>query len=77
MSKTYTKDNPLKDLQYLIRIFWKEKLMLITLAIILMSVGGIHAYKQPTLYSFSTTIKKQRYICLKTKILLLSMLPWS
>ena len=23
MSKIYTKDNPLKDLQYLIRIFWK------------------------------------------------------
>ena len=58
MSKIYTKDNPLKDLQYLIRIFWKEKLMLITLAIILMSVGGIHAYKQPSLYSFSTKIKK-------------------
>ena len=58
MSKIYTKDNPLKDLKYLIRIFWKEKLMLITLAIILMSVGGIYAYKQPSLYSFSTTIKK-------------------
>ena len=60
MSKIYTKDNPLKDLQYLIRIFWKEKLMLITLAIILMSVGGIHAYKQPSLYSFSTTIQKSQ-----------------
>lgn len=58
MSKIYTEDNPLKDLKYLIRIFWKEKLMLITLAIILMSVGGIYAYKQPSLYSFSTTIKK-------------------
>jgi LPS O-antigen subunit length determinant protein (WzzB/FepE family) len=60
MSKIYTKDNPLKDLLYLIRIFWKEKLMLITLAIILMSVGGIHAYKQPSLYSFSTTIQKSQ-----------------
>jgi len=58
MSKIYTKDNPLKDLKYLIRLFWKEKLILITLAIILMSVGGIYAYKQPSLYSFSTTIKK-------------------
>ena len=58
MSKIYTKDNPLKDLKYLIRLFWKEKLILITLAIILMSVGGIHAYKQPSLYSFSTKIKK-------------------
>ena len=60
MSETYIKDNPVKDLLYLITIFWKEKLMLITLAIILMSVGGIYAYKQPSLYSFSTTIQKSQ-----------------